>query len=239
MKPWHKHAAQEYGIHLNERQQAQFDQYLVELLEWNQKFNLTAIREPAAIEIKHFLDSVSLVKAFPDGFTLKSMIDIGTGAGLPGIPLKILYPEARLTLVESIKKKAGFCEYAAQQLGLNDVIVSSARAEEIGQQPEHREAYQLALARAVASMPVLVEYLLPLVELGGLVVMQKGSSAREEADASRNAIRLLGGKLLDIIPIHLPELDDQRFVVVLEKIRATPSDFPRRVGIPAKSPITN
>lgn len=239
MANWYEYAEELFGLTLDDTQQALFALYLSELLEWNQKFNLTAIRTADAIGIKHFLDSLSVIKAFGDGFTPSSMIDIGTGAGLPGIPLKIVYPDARLTLVESIKKKAGFCEHAARVLGLKDVSVSSARAEEVGQDPEHRERYHLALARAVASMPVLVEYLLPLVSVGGRVVMQKGSNAREEADTSRNVIRLLGGKLLEIIPIHLPELDDERFLVVLEKVRPTPAEFPRRVGIPAKSPIQN
>jgi 16S rRNA (guanine527-N7)-methyltransferase len=228
-----------YGLSLSDFQKALFDTFLSEMLEWNQKFNLTAIREVDAIEIKHFLDSLSVVEAFKDGFVPGSMIDIGTGAGLPGIPLRVVYPEAKLTLVESIKKKAGFCEHAAQALGLENVIVSTARAEEIGQDPLHREKYDLVLARAVAIMPVLVEYLLPLAMIGGRVVMQKGKNAREESENSRNAIRLLGGKLLDIIPIDLPEVEDERYLVVLEKVRTTPSEFPRRVGVPAKSPIQN
>jgi 16S rRNA (guanine527-N7)-methyltransferase len=229
----------DYGVELSAPQAEQFDVFLNELLEWNQKFNLTAIREPEAIQIKHFLDSLSVLMAFPKGWTPQGMIDIGTGAGLPGIPLKIIYPEAKLTLVESVKKKAGFCEHMVEVLGLKDVIVSSARAEEIGQDPVHRERYDLALARAVAKMPVLVEYLLPLVNVGGLVVMQKSASAKEEAEASRNAIRLMGGKLVSIIPVNLPGVEDERYLVTLEKTKTTPAEFPRRFGIPAKSPIQN
>ena len=239
MQTWQEIAKSDYGLTLSAAQVEQFDVFLRELLDWNQKFNLTAIREPEEIKIKHFLDSLSVVKAFPNGWTPQSMIDIGTGAGLPGIPLKIIYPQARLTLVESIKKKAGFCEHVVEVLGLKDVRVSSARAEEIGQYPDHRERYDLALARAVAKMPVLVEYLLPLVTVGGLVVMQKSASAKEEAENSRNAIRLMGGKLETIIPVKLPEIDDERYLVTLIKTRATPAEFPRRVGIPAKSPIQN
>src|SRR5690606_30453710 len=229
----------EYGVALSTAQAEQFDVFLRELLEWNQKFNLTAIREPEEIKIKHFLDSLSVVKAFSEGWTPQSIIDIGTGAGLPGIPLKIIYPEARLTLVESVKKKTVFCEHMVTVLGLKDVTVSCARAEEIGQDPIHRERYDLALARAVAKMPVLVEYLLPLVKVGGLVVMQKSASAKDEAEASRNAIRLIGGKLGTIIPVKLPEVDDERYLVRLDKTKTTPTEFPRRVGIPAKSPIQN
>ncbi|MEL7625352.1 MAG: 16S rRNA (guanine(527)-N(7))-methyltransferase RsmG [Anaerolineaceae bacterium] len=237
MLNWQDYAKHEYGIDISDKQAEQFDTFLRELLEWNQKFNLTAIRDVEGIQIKHFLDSLSVVKAFPEGWTPKSIIDIGTGAGIPGIPLKIIYPDARLTLVESIKKKAGFCEHAVAVMGLSDVVVSSARAEEIGQDPTHREKYDLALARAVAKMPTLVEYLLPLVKVGGLVVMQKSASAPEEVEASRNAIRLMGGRLETIIPIKLPGVEDERYLVVLQKIKATPAEFPRRVGIPAKSPI--
>ncbi len=239
MQNWQECAKSDYGVALSAAQAEQFDVFLRELLEWNQKFNLTAIREPEEIKIKHFLDSLSVVKSFPQGWTPQSMIDIGTGAGLPGIPLKIIYPQAKLTLVESIKKKAGFCEHMVEVLGLKDAIVSSARAEEIGQDPIHRENYDLALARAVAKMPVLVEYLLPLVKVGGIVVMQKSASAKDEAKASRNAIRLIGGKLDTIIPVKLPDVDDERYLVALEKVKATPSEFPRRTGIPAKLPIQN
>ncbi|NLB70516.1 MAG: 16S rRNA (guanine(527)-N(7))-methyltransferase RsmG [Chloroflexi bacterium] len=239
MQNWNERATIEYGIDISPFQAEQFDIYLRELLEWNQKFNLTAIRDVEGIKLKHFLDSLSIVKAFPTGFIPQSIIDIGTGAGLPGIPLKIIFPETKLTLVESVKKKARFCDHIVEVLALNDVIVSSARAEEIGQDPPHREGYQLALARAVARMPVLVEYLLPLVKVGGLVVMQKSASAHEEAEASRNAIRLMGGKLVSILPVKLPEVEDERYLVTLEKIKPTPAEFPRRVGIPTKLPIQN
>ena len=154
-------------------------------MEWNQKFNLTAIRDVEGIEIKHFLDSLSVVRALPEGSKPNAMIDIGTGAGFPGIPLKILYPEAKLTLVESIKKKAGFCEQLAEKLELSDVIVSTARAEEIGQDKLHRAQYDLVLARAVAKMPILVEFLLPLATLGGLVVMQKAPAQRKKPRKAR------------------------------------------------------
>ena len=239
MDNWHTYAKTNFGVELSEKQLEQFDLYLRELQEWSQKFNLTAIVEPEGIRTKHFLDSLCVVKAFPQEFVPQSMIDIGTGAGFPGIPLKIIFPDAKLTLVESVKKKAGFCEHMVELLDMKDVMVSSARAEEIGQDPAHREQYPLVLARAVANMPILVEYLLPLAKVGGLVIMQKGSSAHREAEASRNAIRLLGGKLEEIIPVMLPGLEDERFLVVLEKVKATKAEFPRRVGIPAKAPIQN
>ncbi|HHX07862.1 MAG TPA: 16S rRNA (guanine(527)-N(7))-methyltransferase RsmG [Chloroflexi bacterium] len=239
MKKWIEIVKESFSIELTPDQVAAFDLFERELLEWNQKISLTAIREPEMIELKHFADSLSCLLAIDPSNPPKSIIDIGTGAGLPGIPLKIIFPEARLTLVESVKKKAAFCQHMVDQLELKDVIVSSARAEEVGQDPLHREKYDLALARAVAAMPTLVEYLLPLTAIGGMVIMQKSASAREEAEASRNAIRLFGGKLREIIPVNIPGIEDERYLVVLDKIKATRDEFPRRVGVPAKLPIKN
>lgn len=239
MKKWIEIVKESFSIELTPDQVAAFDLFERELLEWNQKISLTAIREPEMIELKHFADSLSCLLAIDPSNPPKSIIDIGTGAGLPGIPLKIIFPEARLTLVESVKKKAAFCQHMVDQLELKDVIVSSARAEEVGQDPLHREKYDLALGRAVAAMPTLVEYLLPLTAVGGMVIMQKSSSAHEEAKASRNAIRLFGGKLREILPVKIPGIEDERYLVVLDKIKATREEFPRRVGIPAKSPVKN
>lgn len=236
---WIQQAKQLFSVDLDEAQKAQFADYEAMLLDWNARFNLTAIREPEAICIKHFLDSLSCVLGFPHDLDEPSLIDVGSGAGFPGVPLKIAYPKAFLTLVESVKKKAHFCQELVRVLGLRQVLVSSERAETLGQDWEHREFYDIALARAVANMPTLVEYLLPLVKVGGRAVIQKGGSAREEADAARNAIRLFGGKLLDILPVNLPAVDGERYLVVIEKIRPTPADFPRPIGIPGKSPVLN
>lgn len=236
---WYGHAEALYGIALNDAQLAQFADYETMLTDWNARFNLTAIRDLDGIRIKHFLDSLSCVLGFPEELDTPAMIDIGTGAGFPGVPLKIAYPNSFLTLVESIKKKANFCEELTRVLGLKRVLVSSERAETIGQDWEHREFYDIALARAVAGMPTLVEYLLPLVKVGGRAILQKGDSAMEEADAARNAIRLFGGKLLEIIPVELPEVDGERYLVVIEKVKPTPPEFPRAVGVPSKSPVRN
>lgn len=236
---WIEQARALFGVELDDAQVAQFSDYEALLVEWNARFNLTAIRDLEGIRVKHFLDSLSCLQAFPAELDEPSLIDVGTGAGFPGLPLKIVYSRSLLTLVESIKKKAGFCREVARVLGLRQVIVSYERAETLGHDWQYREFFDVALARAVASMPTLVEYLLPLVKVGGRVIMQKGSSAKTEAEAARNAIRLMGGKLLDIKQVFLPGLDDERYLVVVEKIKATPEEFPRAVGVPSKAPITN
>jgi 16S rRNA (guanine527-N7)-methyltransferase len=210
--------------------------YERELLEWNQKFNLTAIRDAESIHTKHFLDSFSCVLAW--GATPPHhLIDIGTGAGFPGLPLKILYPQMRLTLVESVGKKAMFCEHIVRMLNLDNVNVIKARAEEIGQMPEHREQYDWAVARAVAQMNVLSEYLLPLVKVGGTMLAQKGESGPAEAQSAEKAMKLLGGKLQQVIPVNLPGVVDDRFLVLVHKSAATPPKYPRKAGMASKQPL--
>lgn len=225
-----------FHIILTPRQVAAFHRYEAELLEWNAKFNLTAIRDPQGIRVKHFLDSLSCVLAFGEK-PPTSLIDVGTGAGFPGIPLKILYPALRLTLVESVGKKAGFCQHMVETLGLDQVTVLTARAEEVGQMPKQREVYDVAVARAVASLPVLVELLLPLVRVGGMAIAQKGESGPAEAQASERALRLLGGRLRHLISVTLPGVADERYLVVVDKSAATPPAYPRRVGVPNKTPL--
>lgn len=224
------------GIRLTPRQLACFARYERELLEWNARYNLTAIREPEAIRSKHFLDSLTCVLAWRDS-PPSTLIDVGTGAGFPGIPLKILYPALSLTLVESVGKKAAFCRHVTAALGLDRVEVLQARAEEVGQMPEHRERYDWAVARAVANLPILVEYLLPLVRVGGGILAQKGESGPAEAHASERAIRLLGGRLRQLMEVHLPGVADERYLVIIDKTAATPANYPRRVGMPAKKPL--
>lgn len=231
------HNARElFDIHLTAQQVDSLIQYEKELVEWNQKFNLTAIRDVESIRTKHFLDSFSCVLAWkaspPD-----RLIDVGTGAGFPGLPLKILYPNLKLTLVESVGKKAIFCQYIVDTLGLKNVDVIQARAEEIGQDPKHREKYDWAVARAVANLSVLSEYLLPLVKIGEKMLAQKGESGPAEAQSAEKMMGLLGGKLKQLIPVHLPGVVDERYLVVVEKIAATPIKYPRKPGIPAKQPL--
>ena len=224
------------GLRLSPRQLAAFERYEQELLDWNARFNLTAIRESEGIRIRHFLDSLTCILAWRDN-PPASLIDVGTGAGFPGLPLKILQPTLQLALVESVGKKAEFCRHMAASLGMDKVEVVQARAEEIGQMPKHRESYDWAVARAVANLPILVEYLLPLVRVGGAVLAQKGESGPAEAHAGEKAIRLLGGELRQVIKIDLPGAADDRYLVVIDKVAATPPNYPRRVGVPAKKPL--
>jgi len=234
-----ENARQILGLQLTPEQLAAFERYKSALIEWNNRFNLTAIRDESGIEIKHFLDSLTCILAFEPSNPPNSLIDVGTGAGFPGIPLKIIYPHMRLTLVESIQKKAGFCQHIADTLGLRQVTVLAERAEEVGQDAKHREAYDVATARAVAPMPTLVEYLLPLVRVGGMVIMQKGENAPAETQQSERVIARLGGRLRKIIPISLPTVVEDRYLVVLDKVAQTPSAYPRRIGVPAKQPLVD
>ncbi len=224
------------GLQLSTRQVELFALYEKELLEWNEKFNLTAIRKPEEIRSKHFLDSLTCLLGFHIPKPWK-MIDIGTGAGFPGIPLKIAYPHLRLTLVESVGKKADFCRHMVELLQLEKVDVLQARAEDLGHITGHREAYDLAVARAVAALPVLVEYLLPLVKVGGRMIAQKGESAPAETHSAEHAIRVLGGRVHQITPVVLPGVADERYLVLIDKVAASPSTYPRRAGLAAKRPL--
>jgi len=225
------------NLELTPAQAAAFQTYADELRAWNEKFNLTAITQPVDIQVKHFLDSLSLLKVLPAGGARYSLVDVGSGAGFPGLPLKIVYPHLPMTLVEATGKKARFCEHVAQILKLSAVTVVHARAEEVGQRPEHREQYDWAVARAVAEMPVLAEYLLPLVKRGGRVVAQKGKDAPAETYAAVKAIQKLGGELELITEVELPGVAEPRYLVVLRKVAASPAQYPRRPGLPAKVPL--
>jgi len=224
------------GLRLTSRQVAALQKYEQELLDWNARFNLTAIRDKEAIRVKHFLDSMTCLLAMRESVPNR-LIDVGTGAGFPGIPLKLIYPNLRLTLVESVSKKADFCQHVVNVLCLDGVEVLTARAEEVGQAPAHRQQYDWAVARAVATLPVLVEYLLPLVKIGGHALAQKGESAHAEAQTAEHAMQLLGGRLRQILPVTLPGVADERYLVVIDKVAATPPAYPRRTGAPAKNPI--
>jgi len=225
-----------FNVHITGRQVMSLLTYEKELLEWNRKFNLTAIRDSESIRTKHFLDSFSCVlawKATPPN----RLIDIGTGAGFPGLPLKILYPSMKVTLIESVGKKAMFCQHVVSVLGLEHVDVIQARAEELGRDPQHREKYDWAVARAVASLDVLSEYLLPFVKMGGAMLAQKGESGPAEAQSAEKAMKLLGGKLRQLIPVNLPGVADDRYLVLVDKVAATPPKYPRKPGMPGKQPL--
>ena len=225
-----------FNVQLTGRQVMALVTYEKELLEWNQKFNLTALRDSESIRTKHFLDSFSCVLAWK-GSPPNQLIDVGTGAGFPGIPLKILYPNLKLTLVESVGKKAMFCQHIVRVLGLEHVDVIQCRAEDLGQNLKYREAYEWAVARAVANLHVLSEYLIPLIKIGGMMLAQKGESGPAEAQSAEEAMKLLGGKLKQLIPVNLPGVVDDRYLVVVEKVAATPPKYPRKPGVPMKQPL--
>ncbi|MCP5094304.1 MAG: 16S rRNA (guanine(527)-N(7))-methyltransferase RsmG [Chloroflexi bacterium] len=235
MMDWVEQAKQ-IGIVLSLQQQAQFEIYLSLLLAWNQKMNLTAVREPAAIRQRHFVDSLSCAMVMSN-LNGKTVIDVGTGAGFPGIPLKILYPHMQLTLVESIQKKAKFLEVVVAELALADVSILSERAEVLGQHPAHRDQYDWAVARAVAELRILVEYLIPFCCVGGQICAQKGAIAKDELDKAGLAIRKLGGGNPKIKAVQLPAQQEKRYLVTMDKIAETPQHYPRRVGVPGKRPL--
>lgn len=229
-------AKQSFGIHLTGSQAVSLLTYERELMLASEKVNLTAIRSEEGIRTKHFLDSFSCVLAWK-GDPPSSLIDVGSGAGFPGLVLKILYPSMRLTLVESVGKKTAFCRHMVELLKMENTEVITARAEEVGQMPLHRERYDWAVARAVANLPILVEYLLPLVQLGGACLAQKGSSAPVEVHKAEEAMRVLGGKLRQLIPVTLPGVVEERYLVVVDKVLRTPGNYPRRAGEAAKKPL--
>jgi 16S rRNA (guanine527-N7)-methyltransferase len=224
------------GITLRESQVRDFERYEESLLEWNRRFNLTAITGREEIRTKHFLDSLSCLKVMQLRPGMR-VVDIGTGAGFPGIPLKIAVPEIQLTLVESVRKKADFCRFLAGDLQLREVTVLQARAEDVGRDPAHREQYDWAVARAVADLFVLAEYLLPLVRIGGYALAQKGANGLKEAQSAGDALRLLGGAVEKITPVELPGIAENRYLIVIRKTAATPPQFPRRAGMPSKKPL--
>lgn len=227
---------QQAGVRMNARQMAALAKYEEELLDWNSRMNLTAIRTAEEIRIKHFLDSLTCAPVLREAPPLR-VIDVGTGAGFPGLVLKIAFPALQLTLVESVGKKVKFCQHITALLGLEQVTIVQDRAEALGQQRIHREQYDLAVARAVASMPVLAEYLLPLVRVGGRMLAMKGESGPAEAHAAEKAFKLLGGELRQLLPVQLPGVAEDRFLVVVNKTAATPPGYPRRVGLPSQRPI--
>jgi 16S rRNA (guanine527-N7)-methyltransferase len=239
-----KSGAQSLGLNLTDQQLATFQVYYQELVGWNKKFNLTAITEYDQVQVRHFVDSLSCLLAMPrplcsaDGFPLRC-IDVGSGAGFPGLPLKIYCTRLHLVLLEATAKKVNFLEHVVDHLGLEDVQPLWGRAEEVARDPAHREAYDLVVARAVADLSVLAEYTLPLCRPGGRIVAQKGGSAQEEAQSAAHALSLLGGRLRRVIPVELQGLAESRHLVVIDKVARTPERYPRRAGVPAKRPLKN
>jgi 16S rRNA (guanine527-N7)-methyltransferase len=231
--------AREWGLELSSEQVDGFELYYQQLIAWNEWVNLTTITDYEEVQIKHFLDSLSCLQVLTSLAAQRRCIDIGAGAGFPGLPLKIVRPEMRLTLLETTGKKVLFLEHIVGQLGLGEVEIIRGRAEELGRRPGHREGYDAALARAVAQLPVLLEYALPLLEVGGIFVAQKGGEIEDEVEAARAAMEILGGRMKEVRAVDLPELEAPRHLVVVEKVAPSPQKYPRRAGIPAKRPLAS
>ena len=231
--------AAKLGIELSLPQLVQFQVYYQELTDWNNKLNLTSITEIKEVQLKHFLDSLTIILAFkkPDEIDGLRIIDVGSGAGFPGLPLKIAFPSINLTLLEATAKKANFLRHIVQKLELTDVEVIWGRGEEIAHRVEYREQFDVALSRAVASLSSLVELTLPFCKTGGSVILQKKGNIEEEIQKAAKAIELFGGSQLKVKGIELPELPDNRYLVTIEKMNPTHTQYPRRPGIPTKRPL--
>ena len=226
--------ARAWGLRLDQRQIEQFARYSAELRAWNARVNLTAITDEEGIVARHFLDSLRCALSWGDAPS--SLIDIGSGAGFPGLPLKILRPELRVALVESVSKKAAFLRHMIAVLDLRDVTVLTARAETVGRDPQHREQYDVVTARAVAELATLAEYCLPLCRVHGRVLAPKGSDIADEVARARTAIERLGGRVIDVESVTIPGVEP-RTLVVIAKVAPTPAAYPRAVGVPARRPI--
>lgn len=228
----------EFGIELSDVQLQQFNRYYELLIEWNGKINLTALTQPFDVAVKHFVDSLSLSKPMTNknGERLK-LIDIGTGAGFPGIPLKIFYPQLQVTLLDSLNKRLKFLQKVVEELELTGVELVHGRAEENARSVSHRERYDYATARAVARLNILCELCLPFVKKGGYFLAQKGAAAGEEVIEARNALKILGGEIVQCIDVNLPQLADARTLIVIQKKHGTPANYPRKAGIPERKPL--
>ncbi|SFB29860.1 16S rRNA m(7)G-527 methyltransferase [Lentibacillus halodurans] len=230
-------ALRKQGIKLNGKQQEQFAVYFQLLVEWNEKINLTALTDEEDVYLKHFYDSVSA--AFYHDFTGNLTIcDVGAGAGFPGIPLKICFPELNVTIVDSLQKRIHFLNQLAEKLDLVNVAFYHDRAENFGQNHQFRESFDIVISRAVARMSVLSELCLPLTETNGVFMAMKGSQVNEEINDAKNAIDILGGKLDTIHTFRLPEENSERSMIVIHKKQKTPRKYPRKPGLPNKSPIS-
>lgn len=212
----------------------QFFDYMELLIEWNEKMNLTAITEPEEIILKHFIDSITILKEIEDG---SKIVDVGTGAGFPGIPLSIMNPTLKVTLVDSLNKRLIFLQEVVDKLKLKNVEIIHARAEEFGQNKKYRESFDISTSRAVANLSTLSEYLIPLVKVGGKVISMKAAEAQEEINQAKKAIQVLGGTIEKIDEFNLPESDIGRTVIVIKKEEKTPNKYPRKPGTPSKEPI--
>lgn len=224
---------EQIGININEEQLKKFNLYKDLLKEWNEKINLTAIIEDEDIVLKHFIDSLTIEKYISQD---SNMIDIGTGAGFPGLPLKIIRNDLKVTLLDSLKKRLLFLNEVKEALSLKDTYLIHGRAEDIAKDDKYREKYDIATARAVANLATLAEYCLPFVKINGYFVCMKGNNI-SEVDEAKKAIEILGGKIVKIENLMLPNSDIERNIIIIQKVKLTPKEYPRKAGTPSKSPI--
>jgi 16S rRNA (guanine527-N7)-methyltransferase len=224
------------GLNLTPEQLASFELYFRELIEWNQKLNLTAITDYEEVQVKHFLDSLTAVLA-TDFSARPAVLDIGTGAGFPGIPLKIVFPGIKITLIEATAKKTRFLENIVSKLGLNGVETITGRSEELAHDPRYREGFDIVCARAVAALPALAELALPFCKIGGVFIAYKKGDIGQELAEAETSIKTMGGFAKASVPVRIGLLDDARSMIVIEKKSLTPSRYPRRPGMPEKKPL--
>ena len=228
----------EWNIDISDEQLELFEKYTALLLSWNEKINLTAITDVNDIYKKHYLDSISFVKCI-DNLSCKdySLLDLGTGAGFPGIPLKIMYPNLKITLVDSLRKRVDYLNLVIVELGLKDITAIHSRAEVLAHDNKYREQYDIVVSRAVANLSVLSEYCIPFVKVGGVFISYKSGESMEEITNASNAIGMLGGKRAKAVEFVLPDSDYSRCNVVIEKKKNTEDRFPRKEGVPSKRPL--
>lgn len=226
----------ELGITLTDKQRQQFDKFYELLVEWNKVMNLTGITDYEEVNEKHFVDSLSIVKAI-DMESVQSVIDVGTGAGFPGIPLKIAFPHLKVVLLDSLNKRINFLNEVIAQLGLTDIKTIHGRAEDYAKQAEYRENFDLCVSRAVANLSTLSEYCLPYVSMNGMFVPYKSGEIDEELENSKKAVKFLGGKIENVVKFQLPGTDIGRSFVKVRKIANTNKKYPRKAGLPAKEPL--
>ncbi len=226
------------GLTLSAAQRDRFETYYRELTEWNRRANLTAITGYEQVQLNHFLDALTVALVWrPAATGATRVIDVGSGGGVPGVPLRIVFPEIRLTLLEATAKKADFLRHLTERLGLDDVETVVGRSEEVAHDERFREVFDLVLARGVAPMPALAELTLPFAATGGIVVAHKKGDIDEEIRQASSAIETMGGRLREVRAVELPEFADNRCLVVVEKVAATPAKYPRRPGVPARRPL--
>ncbi len=226
--------ANKINIMFTEEQIIQFYKYMNLLIEWNKKINLTSIEEPQEIILKHFIDSLTINSYIEDNQTL---VDVGTGAGFPGIPIKIYRPNVKIVLVDSLNKRINFLNEVIKELNLKDIETVHSRVEDFGKNSKYRESFDIVTARAVSNLAVLSEYLVPLTKIGGNCICMKGNEIEEECNNAKNAIKILGGKISKIDTFKLPENDISRNIIVIQKTNKTPNKYPRKAGIPSKEPL--